>query len=85
MTTLTLKLELDESLASAYRQAKPSEKAALKKQIERLFARQWRKLAAEELRQRNIEELIELMNEIGNEAETNGLTEEILDEILAES
>lgn len=85
MTTLTLKLQLDESLALAYRQAKPKEKVALKQQIEQLFARQWRKQETEELRQRNIEELILLMDSIGKEAEANGLTEEILDQILAES
>lgn len=85
MTTLTLKLQLDESLALAYRQAKPKEKIALKQQIEHLFALQWRKQTTEELRQRNIKELILLMDLIGKEAEANGLTEDILDQILAES
>ncbi len=85
MTTLTLKLELDESLVLAYRQAKPKEKAALKQQIQKLFDQQWHKQKAHDLHQQKVEELIQLMDEIGKEAEANGMTEDILDEILAES
>lgn len=85
MATLTLKIQLDERLALAYKQAKPLEKAALKKQIEKLFTLQWRKQTADELHQRKVTDLLQLMNEIGKEAEANGLTEDILDEILAES
>jgi hypothetical protein len=85
MVTLTLKLDLEESLVQAYHQAKTTEKAALKKKIEQLFALQWRQQEATVVRQRNIEALILSMDELGKEAEANGLTEDILDEILAES
>jgi hypothetical protein len=77
MTTLTLKIELDESLALAYRQATSSEKADLKKLFERLLTNKFRKQA--------IEEMIVHMEEMGREAEANGLTDDIIDEILAES
>ncbi len=77
MTTLTLKIELDESLALAYRQATSSEKADLRKLFERLLTNKFRKQA--------IEEMIVHMEEMGREAEANGLTEDIIDEILAES
>ena len=77
MTTLTLKLQLDESLALAYRQAQPKEKKELKKLFERLLSNKFRKKA--------IEDMIQRMDEIGKEAKANGLTEEIIDEILAES
>ena len=85
MVTLTLKLDLDESLVHAYKHAKTTEKEALKKKIERLFALQWRQQDAEAARQRNIDALILAMDELGKEAEANGMTEEILDQILAES
>ncbi len=83
MVTLTLTLDLDESLVSAYRHAKKAEKDALKKKIENLFALQWRKQEA--LHKQRVEALIQSMDELGRETEANGLTEEILDEILAES
>ena len=85
MVTLTLTLDLDESLVLAYRQAKKTEKAALKKKIERLFALEWRQQHAETVRQHNINALILAMDELGKEAEANGMTEEIVDQILAES
>jgi hypothetical protein len=85
MVTLTLTLDLDESLVSAYRHAKKAEKDALKKKIENLFALQWRKQETEALHKQRVEALIQSMDELGREAEANGLTEEILDEILAES
>ena len=85
MVTLTLNLELDESLVQAYQKAKATEKEALKKKIERLFALQWRQSDVETTHQRNIDALIQSMNELGKEAEANGMTEDILDQILAES
>jgi hypothetical protein len=86
MVTLTLTLDLEESLVQAYQQAKAAEKKALKKKIEQLFALQWRRQeVVEAVRQKNIEALIQSMDELGKEAEANGLTEEILDQILAES
>ena len=77
MTTLTLQFDLDDRLASAYRHAQPREQEVVKKLFERLLTNRFRKQA--------IEDLIQSMDELGREAEANGLTEEIIDEILAES
>jgi hypothetical protein len=77
MTTLTLRLELDENLVSAYRQAKPEEKEDLKNLFQRLLTNKFRK--------REIEDMIQRMDDIGNEAQENGLTEDMIDEILSES
>ena len=77
MTTLTLKFQIEENLALAYRQAKQQEKEEIKQLFQRLLASR--------LRQQAIEDMFQLMDEIGKEAEANGLTEAIIDEILAES
>jgi hypothetical protein len=77
MTTLTLQFHLDDSLVAAYRQAPQKERDNVKKLFERLLSNQFRKQA--------IEDMIQRMDEIGKEAEANGLTEEIIDEILAEA
>ena len=77
MTTLTLKFQLDEQLAIAYKQALPKEKLALKKLFE--------KFLAINLRKQTVEEFLLLTQSIGKEAEANGLTEELIEEILAES
>jgi hypothetical protein len=77
MTTLTLKFQLEESLALAYRQAMPKEKEDLKKLFEKLLAVKFRKQA--------IEDMFQKMEDVGNEAEANGLSEDIIDEILSES
>ncbi len=77
MTTLTLKLQLDESLVKAYQQAQPKDKEDLKKLFERLLSNKFRKQAVEDMLQR--------MNVIGLEAEANGLTENLIDEILSDS
>jgi leucyl-tRNA synthetase len=74
MTTLTLQFDLDDRLASAYRQAQPREQEDVKKLFERLLYNQFRKQA--------VEDMIQSMDETGKEAEANGLTEEIIDEIL---
>jgi hypothetical protein len=77
MTTLTLRLQLDENLVSAYRQAKPEEKEDLKNLFQRLLTNKFRK--------QEIEDMIQRMDDIGNEAQENGLTEDMIDEILSES
>jgi hypothetical protein len=77
MTTLTLRLQLDENLVSAYRQAKPEEKEDLKNLFQRLLTNKFRK--------REIEDMIQRMDGIGQEAQENGLTEDMIDEILSES
>jgi ribosome-binding protein aMBF1 (putative translation factor) len=85
MVTLTLQLDLDESLVRAYQQAKATEKEDLKKKIERLFALQWRSIDTDIAHQRRVDALIQSMSELSREAEANGMTEDILDQILAES
>ena len=53
----------------------PQEKIALKKVFERFLAIN--------LRKKEVEEFLQLTQTIGKEAEANGLTEDIIDEILA--
>ena len=77
MTTLTLKFQIEKNLALAYRQAKQQEKEDIKLLFQRLLASR--------LRQQAIEDMFQHMDEIGKEAEANGLTEALIDEILAES
>ena len=77
MTTLTLEFQLDESLAYAYQEAQPQEKEAIKQLFERLLSAKFRKQA--------IALMFKRMESIGKEAEANGLTEDLINEILAES
>ena len=77
MTTLTLEFQLDEELAVAYQQALPKEKVALKKLVEGFLNKN--------LRKKEVEDFLQLTQDIGKEAEANGLTEAIIDDILAES
>ena len=77
MATLTLEFQLDEELAVAYQQALPKEKVALKKLVEGFLNKN--------LRKKEVEGFLQLTQDIGKEAEANGLTEAIIDEILAES
>ena len=77
MATLTLEFQLDEELAVAYQQALPKEKVALKKLVEGFLNKN--------LRKKEVEDFLQLTQDIGKEAEANGLTEAIIDEILAES
>lgn len=76
MTTLTLRLQLDEHLAMAYKKATSDEKEDIKRLFERLIDNRFRKQA--------IEDMIQRMDALGKVAEDNGLTEELIDEILAE-
>lgn len=77
MTTLTLEFQLDESLAYAYQEAQPQEKEDIRKLFERLLSAKFRKQA--------IANMFKNMEAIGKEAEANGLTEEMIHEILTES
>ena len=77
MTTLTLEFQLEESLAYAYRTAQPQEKEDVKRLFERLLSAKFRKQA--------ITTMFKNMESIGKEAEANGLTEDLINEILAES
>ena len=60
----------------AYKQALPKEKAALKKLFEKFLTINLRKQA--------VEEFLQLTQDIDKEAEANGLTEEMMSEILSE-
>ena len=77
MTTLTLEFQLEESLAYAYGAAQPQEKEDVKRLFERLLAARFRKKA--------MMTMFKNMESIGKEAEANGLTEDLINEILAES
>ena len=77
MATLTLEFQLDEELAVAYQQALPKEKVALKKLVEGFLNKN--------LRKKEVEDFLQLTQDIGKEAEANGLTEAIIDEILVAS
>lgn len=76
MTTLTFKLQIEEQLALAYRNAKKEERLTIKKQVNQYIEH----ILREQARTR----LYLVMAEMHAEAEANGLTEEIIDEILAE-
>ena len=77
ITTLTLEFQLEESLAYAYREAQAEEKEDIKKLFERLLSAKFRKQA--------IANMFKNMESIGKEAEANGLTEDLINEILKES
>ena len=77
MTTLTLEFQLEERLAYAYRAAQPQEKEEVKRLFERLLSAKFRKRA--------MITMFKNMKSIGKEAEANGLTEDLINEILAES
>ena len=77
MATLTIEFQLDEELAVAYQQALPKEKVALKKLVEGFLNKI--------LRKKEVEDFLQLTQDIGKEAEANGLTEAIIDDILAKS
>jgi uncharacterized protein (UPF0335 family) len=76
MTTLTFKLQIEEQLALAYRSAKKEDKLTLKKQVNQFIEGI--------LREHEKERFYRLIAELHEEAASNGLTEEIIDEILAE-
>ncbi len=77
MTTLTFKLQIEEQLALAYKNAKKAERLTIKKQVNQFIER----ILREQARTR----LYTVIAELHAEAEAKGLTEEIIDEILAEN
>jgi hypothetical protein len=77
MTTLTLKLETNETVATAYRNARPSEKTRIKAYLHVL-------LEQFIVRERARDEMYTALNKLHDEAEKNGLTDEIIDELLAD-
>lgn len=77
MTTLTLKLETNETVAAAYRNARPSEKTRIKAYLHVL-------LEQFIVRERARDDMYTALDKLHDEAEKNGLTDKIIDELLAE-
>ena len=77
MTTLTLKIHEDELLAVAYRNAKPSVKREIKKM---LIAFLKHTLVREKARVK----MYTALDELHDEAEANGLTDDIIAELLTD-
>ena len=76
MTTLTLKIPIKEQLAEAYRKAHPSEKLKIK----HLFNLLLEKTLLHDQARSN---MYAVLTELHVEAQKNGLTDDILEEILA--
>ena len=77
MTTLTLKLETNETVAAAYRNAQPSEKTRMKAYLNAL-------LEQFILRERARGEMYMALDKLHDEAEKNGLNDAIIEELLAD-
>jgi hypothetical protein len=77
MTTLTLKLETNETVAAAYRNAGPSEKTRLKAYLHVL-------LEQFIVRERARKEMYAALDTLHEEAELNGLTDDMIEELLAD-
>lgn len=77
MTTLTLKLETNETIAAAYRNAQPSEKTRLKAYLNVL-------LEQFIVRERARADMYIALDKLHEEAESNGLTDELIEELLAD-
>jgi hypothetical protein len=76
MTTLTLKLETNETVAAAYRNAQPSEKTRMKAYLNAL-------LEQFIVRERARGEMYMALDKLHDEAEKNGLNDAIIEELLA--
>ena len=76
MTTLTLKLELDQALIATWRNADAPEQASIQKRVHQFVENL--------LREQSKKRLLAVMEELQTTAAKNGLTEEILDELLAD-
>jgi transcription-repair coupling factor (superfamily II helicase) len=77
MTTLTLKLEINEQLAEAYKKASPEQKNQIKKIFNALLQKAF-------LRDKARVDMYAILQELHNEAEINGLSDEILEELLTD-
>jgi hypothetical protein len=77
MTTLTLKLETNETVASAYRSARPSEKTRIKAYLNML-------LAQFIVQERARGDMYAALDRLHDEADKNGLTDDIIEELLAD-
>jgi hypothetical protein len=77
MTTLTLKLETNETVAAAYRNAQPSEKTRMKAYLNAL-------LEQFIVRERARGEMYTALDKLHDEGEKNGLTDDIIEELLAD-
>jgi hypothetical protein len=77
MTTLTLKLERNKTVAAAYRSAVLSEKTRIKAYLHVL-------LEQFIVRERARKEMYVALDTLHEEAELNGLTDEIIEELLAD-
>jgi hypothetical protein len=77
MTTLTLKLETNETVAAAYRNAQPSEKTRMKAYLNALLEQF---IVCERARG----EMYIALDKLHDEAEKNGLSDAIIEELLAD-
>ena len=77
MTTLTLKIHEDDYLAAAYRNAKPAAKREIKKM---LIAFLKHTLVRDKARIK----MYSALTDLHNEAEINGLTEDMITELLTD-
>ncbi len=72
-------IKVSSEIAQLYRQFSKEEQEEIEKKINKVLA-----LELEKRRQKAIQELSNLMDKASEEAEANGLTPEILEEILAD-
>lgn len=77
MTTLTFQIDINDQLAIAYHQSAPSEKSRIKQQMNALLEQA---LVRDSARKR----MYLILDELHAEAKANGLTDEILAELLAD-
>ncbi len=77
MTTLTFQIDINEQLATAYHQAAPAEKSRIQQQVNALLERAL-------LRETARKKMYFLLDELHAEAKSNGLTDDILAELLAD-
>ena len=77
MTTLTLELETNDTVAAAYRSARPAEKTRYNAYLNAL-------LEQFILREQARTDMYNALDTLHEEAEKNGLTDELIEELLAD-